>query len=500
MEERKIALWFSNNDFKYEAEATVRLFLKQKKFDFYFDTKPLQKNFILIRIKSGKIRNYFSVLYNIDGIKKIKGRIFLKKESSEKNICERILCRLLYDLLKEVTDHIPEWGIITGIRPVKKVNNLIAKNYSRDEIFRILKKEYDVSDKKADLAYKTAIVQKDFINKKNENNAALYISVPFCPSRCSYCSFVSQSIERAGNLIPEYLKKLCAELKILSVLIKDLDLSIDSIYIGGGTPTILTADQLDILMTEINNDFDLSYLREYSVEAGRPDTITYEKCMVIKKNGADRISINPQTMNDEVLEAIGRKHSSRQIIDAYEMARNLDFKCINMDLIAGLPGDTFSSFSSSVNKCIELEPDNITVHTLTLKRSSYLFNQWSDNIENPVKNMVDYSQKILPDSGYMPYYLYRQKNTIDDLENVGYTKKGKASIYNILIMEEIQTILGAGCGASSKIVEKNGKITRIHNYKFPNEYIHDFNKLMEKKKKIYEIIQIDKNTERIRRI
>lgn len=485
----QITLFYSGNDFKYETEATIRLFIKQKKFCFSYDEKPETPDFILIRIKEGKKKIYFTVYVHIDDIRKIKGKIALKSEYTEKNKREYVLCTLLYELLSEITGKVPKWGMITGIRPVKKVNSLIENGKSKTEIYDELKNKYRISREKFDLCYDTAITQQELLKINNPKQVALYISIPFCPTRCSYCSFVSQSIENAGELIQPYLEKLLDELKIYSDMVKKYSLILDSVYVGGGTPTILNEKQLEILLEFINSNFDMSSCREFCVEAGRPDTITYEKCKVMKECGVSRVSVNPQTMNDSVLEAIGRKHTSKMTEEAFKMVKSFGFDSVNMDLIAGLPTDTENGFCYSLDKCIELGAENITVHTLTLKRSAKLFENWKNYIETPVEKMVEYSQKKLYENGYSPYYLYRQKNTIENLENVGYALKGKASLYNILIMEEIQTILGAGCGASTKLVDKNGKITRIHNYKFPYEYIRDFDKLMKKKNDITAFIE-----------
>lgn len=484
----QITLYYSGNNFKYETEATVRLFIKQRKFLFTYDEKPKTNDFILMRIKERKNKIYFTVYIHIDKINKIGGKVILKgcNADIEKNEKEYILCSVLYDMLSKIIGKTPKWGMITGIRPVKKVNALLDEGKSKNEIYNIFKDKYKISDGKFNLCYDTAITQQNLLRIDSLKQMALYISIPFCPTRCSYCSFVSQSIESAGNLIDPYLDKLIDELKIYSDIIKKYNILLDSIYIGGGTPSILTDKQLKKLLVFINNNFDVKSVREFCIEAGRPDTITYEKCEVMRQFGISRVSVNPQTMNDNVLKVIGRKHSSYQTEEAFNIVRHFNFESINMDLIAGLPSDTEEGFYYSLDRCIELGAENITVHTLTLKRSAELFNDWKEYIETPVEKMVEYSQKTLYNNGYFPYYLYRQKNTVDNLENVGYTLNGKASLYNILIMEETQTILGAGCGASTKLVEANGKISRIHNYKFPYEYIRDFDKLMEKKKEIIE--------------
>jgi oxygen-independent coproporphyrinogen-3 oxidase len=297
---------------------------------------------------------------------------------------------------------------------------------------------------------------------------------------------VSHSIESAKKLIPDYIYYLCREIESLGELIERYNLVVDTVYFGGGTPTSLEDFQLKTIMEKIQNSIDLSQVREYCVEAGRPDTITKSKLEVIKQFGADRISVNPQTFSDSVLETIGRKHSAQQTIDAFKLARSVGFDNINMDLIAGLPTDTLESFKHTIDTTVSLNPDAVTVHTLTLKRSATLFeNQHGrDNVNNPVSAMVDYSVDTLTSCGYVPYYMYRQKNTAENLENVGYSKRGKESLYNIYIMDEIQTILGLGAGASTKLVGGESDISRVHNYKFPYEYINRFDDLMKKKSAI----------------
>lgn len=352
-----------------------------------------------------------------------------------------------------------------------------------------LHEKFWISPEKLSLVYDTAIVQQPLLEKTPKRGISLYLSIPFCPTRCSYCSFVSHSIEQAHKLIPGYLEKLCEELVIWGQLVREQELLVDTVYFGGGTPTSLTAEQLEQVLTAVQDNFDLSHLREYCVEAGRPDTITPEKLKTLKRFGVDRISVNPQTMQDSVLETIGRKHTTAQTVEAFRMARAAGFDNINMDLIAGLPGDTPEGFHDTLEQIMALDPDSITVHALTLKRAANLFAEGESQVHNPVEQMVQESMRRLPEHGYAPYYMYRQKNTIDNQENVGYARAGKESLYNILIMDESQSIFGAGCGASTKLVEPCGRITRIHNYKFPYEYIRQFDQLMQKKEQVREICE-----------
>ena len=287
--------------------------------------------------------------------------------------------------------------------------------------------------------------------------------------------------------MPDYIRLLCEELKIWGSIVKELGVIVDTVYFGGGTPTSVSAEDLEQILIAVEENFDLFHIREYCVEAGRPDTITEEKLRVLYRHGVDRISINPQTMNDKVLENIGRKHTAAEIVESYKLARKCGFENINMDLIAGLPGDTPESFRDTLCKVLSLDPDSITVHTLTLKRAAKLFADGASQLDKPVREMVCDSVSMLTENGYRPYYMYRQKNTIDNQENVGYAKPGKESYYNILIMDETQSIFGAGCAASTKLVEPCGMITRVCNYKFPYEYTAKFEQLMEKKRQVYEV-------------
>ena len=338
-----------------------------------------------------------------------------------------------------------------------------------------------------EIAYRTAMVQQPILPDFDRKTVSIYVSIPFCPTRCSYCSFVSHSMDSAVKLIPEYIQRLCRELEILGEIVDRNGLKVDTVYFGGGTPTSISAEDLYKVMKKTSECFDLSVIREYNVEAGRADTITEEKLAVIKEMKATRISINPQTLNNEVLKEIGRKHTAEQVLEAYALARKLGFNNINMDLIAGLPSDSFDSFKNTLDRIID--PDGITVHALTIKRSAGLYQNGRENIQNPACMMVDYAINTLISHDYNPYYMYRQKNTIDNLENIGYSKSGKESLYNIYIMDETQTILGAGCAASTKLVDENNSIQRVMNYKFPYEYINRFDELMKKKDEIREFFK-----------
>lgn len=478
---------FSGNDFKYETEATVKLFIPSR-FMFFYDITNADGDIIMTRLKRGRLKTYLYVYCRLNGNIKRKSASFPNKKA-DKQLAEHEICRLVYLCLQSLTGITPPWGLLTGIRPVKKMAGLLESGKTRQEAFDYLKSKYMVSDSRLELAYNTAVNQIPLIKKYCPKIISLYISIPFCPTRCSYCSFVSHSMESAYRLIPDYIKFLCREIEIIGKIINNLDLKVDTIYIGGGTPTSISAEQLKIITDTISENIDMSAVREYNVEAGRADTITREKLKVIKNAGANRISVNPQTLNNNVLKIIGRNHTAEDTIRAFITAREEGFNNINMDLIAGLPSDTAESYHHTLDRIIDLNPESITVHTLTIKRSAKMY---EDRIENyiitPASEMVNESINRLPENGYIPYYLYRQKNTVENLENIGFSKKGKESLYNIFIMDETQTILGAGCAASTKIVQPNGKITRIHNYKFPYEYINRFDDLMLKKQSIYNLM------------
>lgn len=487
------ALVFRNHRFGYEVQAVAKLFIPNTRFVLCEDGEIPEDvpNYILTSCNytgtsvscDVEIRLGDSVCRRSAGLLGYDAAPDVKNSEVEYH-----LCRLLYETLQDMTGYTPPWGLLTGIRPVRKVVQLLDEGMSLDEAGAYLQKRYLISDEKMRLALDTAKVQYPIL-PHSKKEIGLYISIPFCPTRCSYCSFVSHSMDTAMQLIPEYITCLCKEIAILGEIIRKYDLHVQSVYIGGGTPTSISAEQLRTVMEAIRTHIDIDGAREYTVEAGRADTITEEKLRVIKEMGADRISVNPQTLQDSVLEAVGRRHTAQQAIDAFRLARSLGFDNINMDLIAGLPTDTYEGFADTLRRVMALDPDSITVHTLTLKRAADLYGTGGDSSIHEVERMAELSAKDLPAGGWMPYYMYRQKNTVGNLENVGYAKAGKENLYNILIMDETQTILGAGCAASTKMVEENGNITRIRGYKFPYEYIRQFDKLMEKKQEIEEILQ-----------
>lgn len=396
------------------------------------------------------------------------------------------ICAALYKIYSEAFGKTLAWGMLTGVRPVRLMRNLFAKSEDLSAVQQIFKQRYFVSDKKIKLCSDIFSLQKNIIDSCGPKDYSLYISIPFCPTRCSYCSFVSVPGKNADKLMRQYVEKLCGEIEYTAQTAQRAGLKLKTIYIGGGTPTAVSAEQLRQIMQTVKDNFDLSKVQEYTVEAGRPDCTTKEKLQIIKDMGAQRVSINPQTFSDEVLQAIGRRHTHQDFIDCYNTARQIGFKTINTDLIAGLPKDTVEGFEKSLCGCIELGAENITVHTLTLKRASNIVVDNQRNDYSDVAQMIE-KNSLLGENGYVPYYMYRQKATLQSLENVGFSQPGHESLYNIYIMEEIQTIISCGAGGVTKVVGPQGQLKRIYNYKYPTEYVNNFETILKRKDEVIDV-------------
>lgn len=464
------------HSFRYELEKLVRIFMPFEKIEF-FDTVVLGDCYAVTSLDG----DFAKAEVNLWGEKECCELKLIENTEDEQEL-RLALC--LYDCFVRATGYKPQWGILTGVRPAKLYSRLVASlgQTSADDWFE---NTLMVSEKKLSLC-KEAVMGEDAITSLSKNDSfSLYISVPFCPTRCSYCSFVSHSVEHAKKLIPQYVELLCNEIKLTGEIAKNIGLRLETVYIGGGTPTTLSSEQLTRVMETVKDSFDLSNLREYTVEAGRPDTITRDRLIAIKNGGATRISINPQTMNDAVLEIIGRKHTALQTVQSFELARELGFSNINMDIIAGLPSDTFDSFKETVNKILELDPESVTVHSLSMKRSANLNKEGKlPEIESGIlaDRMVDFANKTLSDRGIVPYYMYRQSKTVGNLENVGYAKSGFECLYNVYIMDETHTILACGASAVTKLKQPKGSyIERIFNFKYPYEYINRFEEIISRK-------------------
>ena len=474
-----------NHKFLYETEKLLLLFLPFEKNKALSEFTPDNGDYFYTEIAENDGKVLYKAEFSYKGMKKTGEKTLSQEESTDK---EYELLSLAYPILKELCGFSPKWGMLTGVRPSKLIMKKaleLGDQGARD----YFTKRFFADEKKTELALSVAKTEWAIIEKSPQNSFSLYVSIPFCPTRCSYCSFVSHSIgtENAKKLVPQYVDKLCEEIEFTSKKAKENGLVLTTVYWGGGTPTTLDAHQLDRVLTAIEDSFDLSQCCEYTVEAGRPDTITEEKLQVLKKHKVNRISINPQTFNDDVLREIGRKHTTELTVRQYHLAREIGFDTINMDLIAGLPTDSFESFCNSVDNAIGLGAENITVHTLALKRSSNIVTEDEKdtvNAEN-IEQMLDYSIEALTKAGYKPYYMYRQSKALGNFENVGWCKEGKECVYNILMMEEYQHILSVGAGSVTKLLSPNiEKIERIFNYKFPFEYISRFSSLIEKKEDI----------------
>ncbi len=419
----------------------------------------------------------------------------------------RELDREVYRYLARRTKRELAWGMLTGVRPAKLATKAVEQGVEKTDFVKQFREEYLVSAEKAGFAYDIAVRERDVLSALDyKDGYSLYVGIPFCPSVCSYCSFSSGPVDKWRDQIPAYLDALCKEIKYIGKV--SAEKKLNSIYIGGGTPTSLEAEQLEQLLTCIDQSFSREHLLEYTVEAGRPDSITKEKLQVIKRHGVTRISINPQTMQQKTLDRIGRKHRVQEVKDIYRIARQLGFDNINMDLIAGLPGEGLEDMMDTLAQIRELAPDSLTVHSLAIKRAAQMGQEKStlgyvrdlkEQTEHPqtmaetLSAMIDCAHEAASEMGLEPYYLYRQKNIAGNFENVGYAKVDKAGIYNILIMEEKQSIIAAGAGASTKIVlpepvpvpgSRNGKTTtliRVENVKNIREYIARIDEMIERK-------------------
>ena len=398
----------------------------------------------------------------------------------------RAMGRCFFLAARALTGTTPPWGMLTGVRPVKLPTRSLLAGATPEQARKEMEEDLYVSPRRARLAVDCAQASAAVDKALSPNQVSLYIGIPFCPTRCAYCSFVSADVGRTLKLLDPYVDALITELEETGRVLKEAGLSVYSLYMGGGTPTTLSAQQLDRVLSAARTHLPLEGCVEYTVEAGRPDTITRDKLLVLKDQGIGRISINPQTLEDEVLRAIGRRHCAQDILDAYALAREVGFQSINMDLIAGLPRDSVHGFARSLEGVLALKPENITVHTLALKKGSGLM----DRPEllpsgQEVAQMVELSLDALEAGDYRPYYLYRQKYMSGSLENVGWCRQGQESIYNIIMMEELQTVVSVGGGGVTKLVDRQaGKILRLPNPKHPHDYLSSLDKVLAQKQEL----------------
>ncbi len=478
-------VYLRGHDFHFELENVCRLFLPLEKIITHHEETPDNPEGLTVEctLSEGDGESHLSCRVRLDDFDETMCTTVSAEAVDFTDTCELELCTLLYHLLVKLLGFTHGWGLITGVRPVKLLRRL-TREMGREEALAYFRDKLLVGDEKRALCETTLVAENKLLSLSQPRSFSLYVSIPFCPTRCDYCSFVSQTVVQAKKLIPIYVEQLCKEIAYTGKLAKELGLRLETVYFGGGTPTTLSPEQLTALFRAVESAFDLSTVREYTVEAGRPDTVTPEKMAAIYAAGVGRVSINPQTLQPEVLAGIGRKHTVDQFYEAFNMARKAGFTNINTDLIAGLPGDDFDGFSDTLDKILDLSPESVTVHTLSMKRASNIMLQHRPDfgVEDDAVRMVRLSAQRLPDAGYAPYYLYRQSRTVGNQENVGWAKPGYEGLYNVYIMDETHTILGCGAGAVSKLKQPGTDyLERIFNYKFPYEYNTGLEEMLSRK-------------------
>lgn len=483
-------IYLKNNSFGYEMQKLSYAFFPDRKNPVNPE-EPVDEDSVTIAL-STETRTTVTAEYHSDGDLSV---VTAEEVVAEDDDTELAAGRVLYQVLSDVTGMQPPWGILTGVRPSKVMTKHLQTN-SEDEALRYFTDKLYVKPDKAQLALTVSKAEEVIMNTTTVDSFSLYIGIPFCTSRCAYCSFVSESIAspRAKQLYPAYFEKLLEELRVTGQIAQEAKLKLRTVYVGGGTPSTLTAEQTLTLLQTVQECFDMRHCTEVTFEAGRPDSITREKLQAMLDGGADRISINPQSMTDSILEAVGRRHTVQDIYDVFAAAREVGFTNINMDLIAGLPGDTPENFERSLRDVIQLDPESVTVHTLAIKRSASLiptkelFQQGRDTAV-----MTTTSRTLLSEAGYAPYYMYRQTRSVGNLENVGWAKPGAENEYNVFMMEECQTVFACGAGGVTKLlVPGTTDIIRVFNYKYPYEYVDRFPLLLQNKNQVRDFYHLPK--------
>ena len=485
-----LAVWIDKANFEYDVHSIVKAFYPEETVKVLTPETGEQK------LEEFRKDVKLQILLSDDGAQmKVQSD---EKETEDFNWCWDKQCgdtykdcfkRFLYESLSSITGKTLPWGNLTGIRPTKIAYGMLEEGRSEDEILTFLDKKHFVSEEKSRLSIDIAKRERELLSGVHyEGGYSLYIGIPFCPTTCLYCSFTSFAIGAYRKQVEDYVDCLIKEMEYVSK--RYADKILDSVYIGGGTPTTLEAHQLDRLIGSLKEMFDFSRVKEFTVEAGRADSITEDKLQVLYRHGVSRISINPQTMKQETLDIIGRRHTVEQVVEAYYMARKIGFDNINMDLILGLPGETPEDVQHTIDRVVELAPDSLTVHSLAIKRASRL-NQWiQENGISALQN-TDETMAIAAAGaarlGMEPYYLYRQKNMSGNFENVGYARPGKFGLYNILIMEEKQTIVALGAGSITKLVLPGGRIERTDNVKDVKLYIEKIDEMIERKEQLFSL-------------
>ena len=481
-----IAVQLNKRDFEYDIHSLIRAFYPGMDVPVYQEAEPHPEGWekkLVVDYQPDKITLVFQ---------DSDGQILAKREQqveyeADRKATKNVLKSMLYELLRDDTGQDLPWGNLTGIRPTKIPMALLEQGWKNTEIADYMRKTYYTSNEKTALSIMIANRERHILKDINyEDGYSLYVGIPFCPSICLYCSFSSSPLSVWKNKVDTYLDALCKEIEACARIYRNRKL--DTIYMGGGTPTTLEPYQMDRLLTKIEECFDRSYLKEFTVEAGRPDSITREKLEVLRKHGISRISINPQTMNQSTLDIIGRRHTVEQTVEAFHLARELGFDNINMDLIVGLPGEEYEQVEHTMKEVTALDPDSITVHSLAVKRAARL-NMFKDQYKEMTftnnQQIMEMTARYAYQAGHSPYYLYRQKNMAGNFENVGYAKPDSAGIYNILIMEEKQSILALGAGATSKKVSGE-LIERTENVKDIKNYVERIDEMIERKRLLME--------------
>lgn len=468
-----------NHGYGYHVQTMVQLFYPNEQYVLVGEIPSKG-----IAIESILYEDYGEAVFYEDGLEWGRKTFPWGRETNKEKEEKRVLKGAIFLLLQAKTGITPQWGFLTGIRPAKTVTRLLEEGKTEGECLSYLQEEYFVTEEKANLALTVSKAEQDILKGNNSRQCSIYIGIPFCPTRCLYCSFTAYPLAQYKNRVDEYLGALEKELRFLGEYVQNHPVC--NVYIGGGTPTSLTEKQLDRLLALVQELFIQNHTMEFTVEAGRPDTITKEKLLLMKQYGVNRISINPQTMNQETLETIGRKHTVEDICRVFHEAREVGHDNINMDLILGLMGETSAHVEHTMKEIEKLAPDNITVHTLAVKRASRLKEEFSKHSLTEVsemEKMLGISAAYAEKMGMKPYYMYRQKNMVGNFENIGYGLTGKEGVYNIQIMEEKQTILATGCGGSTKIVDPvTDEIRRIFNVKGVEEYILRIDEMIQRKK------------------
>ena len=439
-------------------------------------------------LSRGKVYMTASTVLTFQG-KTVRSVRRMKAAQETVRLRRQLLQQSLYLAALQLLEAPPAWGALAGVRPTKITSKHLLEGGTPESADRLLRDIYYVTPPRRELAVDCSVSTVKAAGLLQPEDISLYVGIPFCPTRCSYCSFVSRTIGKRTELIEPYLQTLLTEIRETGKLMRNSAKTLRTIYIGGGTPTTLSDSQMALLLDTLRDSFDLSRCLEFTVEGGRPDTLTPEKLKLIREHGADRMSINPQTMVDSVLRACGRPHSAQDVLKAYEWAVDAGFDAINMDLIAGLPTDNYEGFCRSLDTVAALKPANITVHTLALKKGADLFEKPADlSPAAEVVKMVDYANSTLRAQDYRPYYLYRQKYMSGSFENVGWSRDGLDCLYNIYMMEELHTILSLGGGGMNKVNLPDGTLQRFHNPKFPEQYIEMIDSVLEDKQKLFSLL------------